>query len=104
MSIPGDRIFGSPRYVEAELLGSKARFPLGPFAIAIQRDIQVLAVFVMKESQNRYSIKVRKLQIPEATERRQKANVLAAAFAKELDCVLNKYPEQWFNYYNFWES
>ena len=104
VSIPGDRIFGSPRFVEAELLGAKARFPLGPLAIAIQRNIPVLAVFVMKESITRYTIKVRRLHISEETDRKNKTNALAVAFAKELDDVLKKYPEQWFNYYNFWES
>ena len=104
VSIPGDRIFGSPRFVEAELLGAKARFPLGPLAIAIQRNIPVLAVFVMKESIMRYTIKVRRLHISEETDRKNKTNALAVAFAKELDDVLKKYPEQWFNYYNFWES
>lgn len=103
VSIPGDRIFGSLRYVEAELLGAIAHFPLGPFAIAIQRDVQMLAVFVMKESVLGYKITVRKLETPKEGRRQEKIAILAKNFAAELDMILRQYPEQWFNYFDFWE-
>ena len=38
ISMPGDRIFGSPRSIVCDFLGGKARFPLGPFAMAVQRE------------------------------------------------------------------
>jgi len=104
VSIPADRLFGSPRYVECDLLGSKARFPLGPYALALQREVPTLALFVMKESAYRYKIYIRRIEadpIPYKNRKEQAAN-LAQHFAYELETILRKYPEQWFNYYEFW--
>ena len=61
VSMPGDRIFGSPRSIACDFPGGKARFPLGPFAMAMQREVPVLAVFVMKAGVKSYKIYVRRL-------------------------------------------
>jgi predicted LPLAT superfamily acyltransferase len=104
VSIPGDRIFGSPRYVECDFLGSKARFPLGPFVLALQRNVPTLAIFVMKASPYRYQAYVRRIQADDRkyTGRNDRAANLAQHFASEIEQVLEKYPEQWFNFYEFW--
>lgn len=104
VSIPADRLFGSPRYVECDFLGSKARFPLGPYALALQREAPTLALFVMKESAYRYKVYIRRIEadpLPYKNRKEQAAN-LAQHFAYELETILRKYPEQWFNYYEFW--
>lgn len=103
VSIPGDRVFGSPRYVTCDFMGGKAHFPLGPFAMAVQRNVQMLAVFVMKETMRNYKVYVKKLDIPDL-KRNEKANALAQTFANELEKMMRKYPTQWFNYYDFWEA
>ena len=102
VSIPGDRIFGSPRFVTCEFMGANTNFPLGPFSLAVQRDVKMLAVFVMKESVHKYHIYVKKLSVPCVIDKYTKANLLAQDFAKELEQVIRKYPAQWFNYYDFW--
>lgn len=103
VSMPGDRIFGSPRYVECPFFGEKAKFPLGPFAIATQRDVRILAVFVMKESVNKYRIFVRNVSAgKDLFSRKEKIAELAETFAVELEKVVRMYPTQWFNYYDFW--
>ena len=102
VSIPGDRIFGSTRSVECDFMGACACFPLGPFSIAAQRNVKMLAVFVMKESIHKYHIHVKKLSVPCDTDKRTKAKLLAQNFAKELELIIRRYPAQWFNYYDFW--
>lgn len=104
VSIPGDRIFGSPRYVMCDFLGCKARFPLGPYMMAIQRDVPTVALFVMKESPYRYKVYVRRVQADDRqyATRQEKAANLAQHFATEIEQVLAQYPEHWFNFYEFW--
>ena len=106
VSIPGDRVFGSPRYVECDFLGSKARLPLGPYMMALQRGVPTLALFVMKVSAHRYQVYVRRIEADNRkfANRQEKAANLAQHFVKEIETVLRQYPEQWFNYYEFWES
>lgn len=105
VSIPGDRIFGSSKYVECLFFDRKARFPLGPFALAVQRGVNMLAVFVMKEAYNKYRVFVRSLPLNKQLAMRQEQMAhLAQSFATELEKVVRRYPTQWFNYYDFWLS
>lgn len=104
VSIPADRIFGSPRYVECDFLGSKARFPLGPYAMALQRGVPTMTIFVMKVSAYRYKVYIRRVQADNRKyeTRHGQAENLAQHFAHEVEQVLKLHPEQWFNYYEFW--
>ena len=95
VSMAGDRIFGSQRSVSCDFLGGKASFPLGPFAMAMQYDVPMLAVFVMKTGVKSYKIHLRKLQ-------GNSAPMLAQCFATELEHIIKLYPTQWFNFYDFW--
>lgn len=102
VSMPGDRIFGSTKYLDLMFLGENAKFPLGPFAIAAQREVPILSVFVMKESTNNYTIYVKRIDST-ATNRKERIDFMAKQFVSNLEEVIFKYPKQWFNYYNFWE-
>lgn len=115
ISIPADRVFGSPRTVECRLLGATVRLPLGPFALATQRGAKAIAIFVMKEATYRYTVYIRRLDTdttPSKTgtggsqkrKREEQTAALAQTFATELETILRKYPEQWYNYYEFWED
>lgn len=103
VSIPADRIFGSPRHVECSLFGETARLPLGPFAIAAQRDVPVIAINVMKESAKKYHIYIKQL-VAEGNTLRERSRNLALQYAKNLEETIKDYPTQWFNYYEFWNE
>lgn len=95
VSMPGDRIFGSPRCITCRFFGTPAKFPLGPFILAVQRNIPLLAVFVMKTGAKTYRIHVRRLK-------GDNKEALAQCYADELEKIIKQYPTQWFNFYNFW--
>ncbi len=101
VSFPSDRLLGNQRTVTCEFLGAPAHFPMGPFALAAQRDLPVLTVNVMKESAKRYRVYVNRLQ-KEGTTRGERINAYVRQYVEHLEEVLRKYPEQWFNYYEFW--
>ncbi len=104
VSMPSDRVFGSPKFVECTFFGEKAKFPIGPFAVCLQRSLPALAIFVMKESTHKYTIFVKEVAAQtEYTSIRQGVSVMAQEYVTHLEDVLRKYPAQWFNYYNFWE-
>lgn len=104
VSIPGDRVFGSPRSVKCNFMGGEASFPLGPFAMATQRGINMLAVFVMKKSIHKYCIYVKRISVPADVDRKMKAHALTQVYADELEMMMRKYPAQWFNYFDFWKQ
>ena len=104
VSMAADRIFGSPRSVSCMLLGACAPFPLGPFALAVQRQVPVVTIFVMKTSTYHYKVCIRRIAADPSLPRRQQPQQLARAYVAELDSILRQYPEQWFNYYDFWKD
>lgn len=105
VGMPGDRLFGSQKSVVCDFLGAPARFPLGPFALAVQREVPMLSIFVMKESAKRYRIFVRRIDTGDATlPKRRRMEASARSFAAQLEQIVRRYPTQWFNYYDFWEQ
>ena len=104
VSMPADRIFGSQKNVECQFFGAPAKFPLGAFATAVQKEVAVLAVFVMKEGLRTYHAFVRELSFDRQAAKREQMRQLAQSFANCLEEIVRRYPTQWFNYYDFWKQ
>ena len=102
VSMPADRIFGSQKSVECQFFGAKANFPLGGFAMAVQKDVPVLAIFVMKDGMKKYHAYVRKIECNRQAGKREQMAQLAQSFAEQLENIVRHYPTQWFNYFDFW--
>jgi predicted LPLAT superfamily acyltransferase len=106
VSIPCDRNHGSAKVVECDFLRGKADFPIGAFALAVNFDIEVLAVFVIKISTKKYKIFVKpcKSVLNASENKKGKIENLAKSYVGELENIVKQYPEQWFNFYEFWKS
>lgn len=104
VSMPGDRIFGSQKSVKCMFMGKEAEFPMGPFMLAVQRDVHALATFVMKESSRKYHIVIREVGYGDAATKSEKVAAMAQNFATMLEGMMKQYPTQWFNYFDFWKE
>ncbi|MDR2011310.1 MAG: lysophospholipid acyltransferase family protein [Bacteroidales bacterium] len=105
LTIPCDRIYGSPKKIKCEFFNRDAYFPFGPFRLAVQMDVPIVALFVMKNSWKKYHAYVCPVNInTEEQNPVKKANTLACYFVNKCEEILRKYPQQWFNYYNFWKN
>lgn len=102
VSMPADRINGSPKYIEREFLGGVARFPQGPFSVATMRGLDVIAVNVMKISFTKYKIIVSKLEYDKQAKRKEQMEQLSQQYVNVLEGIVKKYPTQWYNYFEFW--
>ncbi len=103
VSIPADRIWGSPKAIAIDFLGRTAHFPEGPFRVAISRSLPVIAVHVMKTSALHYHIHVTPLKYDTTASKQQQVQQLAEQYVKELERIVRQYPTQWYNYYDFWK-
>ena len=101
VSMPADRIFGSQKKLQIPFLGQVADFPYGPFSIATMRGLQVLAVHVMKEKRRTYKIYATPLQYNLEAPRQEQIKELAEKYVTELERMVNLYPTQWYNYFEF---
>ena len=102
-SLPGDRVFGSKKTVQCRFFGDSAPFPAGPFTLAAQRGAPILLVFVMKEGRRRYKVLLERLPEPAGVTRQERVQFLADAYASALEAVVRRYPDQWYNFYDFWK-
>ncbi|MCL2597922.1 MAG: lipid A biosynthesis (KDO)2-(lauroyl)-lipid IVA acyltransferase [Paludibacter sp.] len=104
VSMPADRLFGSTKAVECDFLQGRADFPIGAFALAAGFDVEVRAIFCIKISSKKYKIYV----IPIGSSgsfatKKEKINEMVFSYVKELENIVKQYPEQWFNFYEFWK-
>lgn len=95
----GDRFFPNTKTLEADFLGETAKFPAGTFLISSRLRTPVLFVYVMRERNRHYHLYARKAEFTN-----RDANSLLKAYTKSIEKILEKYPLQWFNYYDFWNK
>ncbi len=102
IGMPCDRNLGSRKTTTVTLNGVESKFPLGPFMIAAQMDVEMIGVFVMRDSFRRYTVYVRKMSRPDIANTKLRADAIAKDFARNIEEIINKYPDQWFNFFDFW--
>lgn len=95
VSIPSDRAYGSNKVIRCPFLGAEASFPAGPFRLAAAREARTMAAFCMKTGYSTYTVLFRPIHGDSAGD-------IARAFAGEMETVVRKWPDQWFNFYDFW--
>lgn len=95
----GDRYFEGSKSMEENLLGKPAKFPAGPFILASRLNVPVAFVYVMKEANLHYHLYARIAQV-----KARKPEVLLQSYTQNLEKMINKYPLQWFNYFDFWDD
>ncbi|MBT0607752.1 LpxL/LpxP family acyltransferase [Aequorivita echinoideorum] len=99
LCIAGDRFVKGSKFMKADFLGKKAKFPAGPFSIASRLNLPVLFVYVMREKSKHYHLYARTAQVKKGN-----AEDLLHQFTASVTGILEKYPLQWFNYFDFWEK
>ena len=97
VSVAADRSLGSSKTLRCPFFGQEAAFPAGPFTLAARREATVFAVFVVKEGVRDFRAIVEQLK-------GDKAQALAQSYAGILERVTRQYPDQWFNFYDFWAA
>lgn len=103
VSMPCDRMLGSNKSISVRLLDRDVALPMGPFILAAQSDVSLLSIFVMYEKTRHYTIHIKEIKAcGQNLSARKKAEKMAMAFAAEMEKTLLAYPDQWFNFYDFW--
>lgn len=95
----GDRYFEGSKTLSANLMGAEAEFPAGPFLIGSRLKVPVVFVYVMKETSKHYHMYAR-----EAVFKNRDAKDLLNQYTQSVGWILEKYPYQWFNYFDFWND
>lgn len=100
----GDRFVSEKTAKAVDFLGKPAAFPVGPFQISARYKVPVVFFFSMREKRMTYRFKFFIADIASEASSRKTADVLMQQYIGVLETVLCHYPEQWFNYYKFWDE
>jgi predicted LPLAT superfamily acyltransferase len=98
-----DRFLEGNKTFSANFLGQKARFPMGPFVLAATFKVPVSYVFAVKESNRHYHFFASSIKNYDYLDKETVMLEMLLEFTKEMEIKVKRYPEQWFNYYNFWD-
>lgn len=99
-----DRFLPGNKTINTNFLGFPARFPLGPFLLASTFRVPVSYVFAVKESKLHYHLFASSVKDYSTVGRKEIINHMLIDYTTEMEAKVKQYPEQWFNYYNFWEQ
>lgn len=101
-----DRFDGRSKTQRCQFLSGDVDFPINTFALAVHTEVPVLAVFCMRDRKSRYKIyfKCFPSENHDNETRDQMIRHLAQSYLNYEQKVLEKYPEQWFNFYDFWRK
>lgn len=100
-SMPGDRVFGSPKALRVSFMGGEADLPMGPFQMAVTRELPLVPVFIMKEDWKTYNV-FSYICHPDTTlNKKSQMQQMAQQFADIMVEMIHRYPTQWFNYFEF---
>ena len=99
-----DRFMEGSKTMPAEFLGEQARFPMGPFLLAAKFKVPVSFVFAVKENKLHYHLFASEIKEYTNPEKGPVMQEMLTDYAAEMEKKLKQYPEQWFNYYNFWQQ
>lgn len=95
----GDRYINDDETYCTLFMGAPALMPSGPFKIAAKCRIPVVFYYAVREENRTY-----RFIFTEATVEHNRPVALFEQYIASLEHLLNNYPRQWFNFYNFWSK
>ncbi len=97
-----DRFVPGNKTLNVSFLGRDAKFPEGPFVLGAKLGVPVSFVFAFKDGNFGYQFSASPpISFPNGG--REAPLALLQQFAAILEGHVRERPEQWFNYYDFWQ-
>lgn len=103
VAIHADRYVEGNKTLDGSLLGGMAKFPMGPFIIATIFKVPVSFVYCFKETSSHYHLYTSAPKVYSAPKQEAIPEALND-YLRDLEGRLEKYPDQWFNYFAFWDE
>jgi KDO2-lipid IV(A) lauroyltransferase len=100
-----DRHLGGP-HVKLPFFGREAAFPLGPATLARASRAPLIPVFVVSERDRRYCkfFYEEPIWVAHTRDRERDYHEATARLVAVYERYVQRHPEQWFNFYDFWKQ
>lgn len=105
IAIQGDRVTPGISSLPATFFGKPARFPAGPFALAMAARVPIYPLFIVRRGRRRYQLIVGKpFEVARSRDRAASFERALAAWTEELEPVVRMAWYQWFAFEPFAEE
>lgn len=95
--IHADRYVSGSKILPAHLMGKKTFLPAGPFQIVSKFHVPYSFVFAVKEGNYHYHLFATQGEVHKGS-----PDELVEKYSNAVEEKMKSYPEQWFNFYDFW--
>jgi predicted LPLAT superfamily acyltransferase len=102
--VHGDRFLKDSKTEIIKFLGKEAAFSTGPFILAAKFKVPVCYFYGMKEPRRHYHLYAFNSKIDTTLYSKNIPVDMLLEYTTNLEQIINKYPEQWFNYFQFWQE
>ena len=98
-----DRFLEGNKTITTNFFGKPAKFPEGPFLLASRLKVPVAYVYAFKETSKHYHFYSTEIKFFD-NKNKDTMQSIAQDYSNSLESMTRMYPEQWFNYYDFWKA
>jgi KDO2-lipid IV(A) lauroyltransferase len=106
LAMLGDRI-ESQKTMDFDFFGKKTAFPIGVAILAMATEAPVLPVFVVMEKNRKYRGVIESPIYFNPSSRKDREAVIREGMErliKKFEGYIEKYPDQWYNFYPYWKE
>lgn len=107
--IAGDRTAAKNenRSIAVDFLGNPAYFPIGSFTLASLMESPIYFIFCLKGAGGKYDLYLQRTKVDfdcSRKIRKERVGDLMQEYSTMLEKLCLKYPNQWYNFFDFWKS
>ena len=104
VTIMADRASNKKAEMEAVFLNKKANFNKNPFQIAYKTDKPILAYFIILKGMQKYKVEYIVIKMDRSKTEDEAVKAALNQYVKKFEETVKQYPNQWFNFFDFWEN
>ena len=104
VAIMADRASDTKYEKAMPFLNDTAHFNKNPFQIAYKTNKPILVFFIIFDKMQTYKIEYKHIILDQALSQEEAITVSLNEYVNMYETIVKKYPNQWFNFYNFWEK
>ena len=104
IAIMADRSTHNKYKYKTKFFNKDAYFNKNPFKISYKTKTPILCCFVINIGLQEYKVETIKLHLNFDLNENEAIDIAIKEYVKLFENILLKYPNQWFNFYNFWEN
>ncbi|CAA6818533.1 MAG: Lysophospholipid acyltransferase [uncultured Sulfurovum sp.] len=104
VAIMADRASNTKSETEVFFLGEKAKFNKNPFQVAYKVNKPLLVYFIVLVGMKKYKVEYINIDMDQSKKEAEAVAEALNIYVKKFEEIVQKYPNQWFNFYDFWEK